>query len=135
MTRSISRRGALKSAGALGATAALAKPSILFGQAAIPRVTYVTLATGFNVILTNEPAPDAWPIAGATFILLHKQPQDPVAATEALRFFAWAYAKGGKMAEDLDYVPMPAPVVTAVQKVWAAQIKDASGKPLLGVSH
>jgi NitT/TauT family transport system substrate-binding protein len=53
MTRSISRRGALKSAGALGATAALVKPSILFGQAAIPRVTYVTLATGFNVIL-NE---------------------------------------------------------------------------------
>ena len=53
MTRSISRRGALKSAGALAATAAVAKPSILLGQAAMPRVTYVTLATGFNVIL-NE---------------------------------------------------------------------------------
>ena len=53
MTQSISRRGALKSAGALAATAAVAKPSILLGQAAMPRVTYVTLATGFNVIL-NE---------------------------------------------------------------------------------
>ena len=42
-----------------------------------------------------------------TFILIHKQPQDPAAAAEALKFFAWAYAKGGKMAEDLDYVPMP----------------------------
>jgi NitT/TauT family transport system substrate-binding protein len=53
MTQSISRRGALKSAGALAATAAVAKPSTLLGQAAMPRVTYVTLATGFNVIL-NE---------------------------------------------------------------------------------
>ena len=90
---------------------------------------------GFNVILTNEAGAGSWPIAGATFILIHKQPQDPAAAAEALKFFAWAYAKGSKMAGDLDYVPMPAPVVTAVQKVWAAQIKDASGKPLLGVSH
>ena len=47
----------------------------------------------------------------------------------------WAYAKGDKMAEDLDYVPMPDNVVTAIQKVWAAQIKDASGKPLFTASH
>ena len=53
MTRSISRRGTLKSASALAAAAAVANPSILLGQAAMPRVTYVTLATGFNVIL-NE---------------------------------------------------------------------------------
>ena len=50
--------------------------------------------------------------------------------TEALKFFAWAYTKGDKMAEDLDYVPMPDNVVTAIQKVWAAEIKDAAGKPL-----
>ena len=85
---------------------------------------------GFGVILTDEPGADSWPIAGATFILIHKQPQDAAAATEALKFFAWAYAKGDKMAEDLDYVPMPDNVVTAIQKVWAAEIKDASGKPL-----
>src|SRR6266568_4948189 len=85
---------------------------------------------GFGVILTNEAGAGSWPISGATFILIHKQPQDPAAATEALKFFAWAYARGGKMAEDLDYVPMPANAVTAIQKVWAAEIKDASGKPL-----
>jgi phosphate transport system substrate-binding protein len=87
-------------------------------------------ADGFYVILTDEPGAASWPIAGATFILIHKQPQDPAAATEALKFFSWAFAKGGKMAEDLDYVPMPANVVTAIKKVWATQVKDASGKPL-----
>jgi phosphate transport system substrate-binding protein len=90
---------------------------------------------GFAVLLTDEPGAGSWPIAGATFILIHKQPPDPVAATEALRFFAWAYAKGGKMAEDLDYVPMPAKVVSAIQQVWATEIKDASGKPLYAMSN
>lgn len=89
----------------------------------------------FHVILTNQPGPESWPIAGATFILIHKQPQDPAAAAEALRFFAWAYAKGGKMAEDLDYVPMPAKIVSAIQQVWATQIKDANGKALYSVSN
>jgi len=90
---------------------------------------------GFGVILTNEAGANSWPISGATFILIHKQPQDPVAASEALKFFAWAYAKGGKMAEDLDYVPLPAKVVAAVQKVWASDIKDASGKPIYALSN
>ena len=85
---------------------------------------------GFGVILTNEPGAASWPIAGATFILIHKQPGDPAAAGEALKFFNWAYAKGGTMAEELDYVPMPGNVVNAVQRLWAAQVKDASGKPL-----
>ena len=92
-------------------------------------------AEGFYVILTDEPGPESWPIAGATFILIHKQPQDPAAAAEALKFFSWAFAKGDKMAEDLDYVPMPDKVVTAIQKVWAAQVKDAGGKPLFVAAH
>jgi phosphate transport system substrate-binding protein len=90
---------------------------------------------GFGVILTDESGAGSWPIAGATFILVHKQPQDPAAAAEALKFFAWAYAKGDKMAEDLDYVPMPDPVVAAIQKVWATQVKDPSGKPLFALSN
>ena len=47
---------------------------------------------------------------------MHKQPQDPAAAAEALKFFAWAYDKGDKMAEDLDYVPMPDKVVDSDQE-------------------
>jgi phosphate transport system substrate-binding protein len=92
-------------------------------------------AEGFYVILTDEPGPESWPIAGATFILIHKQPQDPAAAAEALKFFSWAYAKGDKMAEDLDYVPMPDKVVTAIQKEWAAKVKDDGGKPLFAAAH
>ena len=84
----------------------------------------------YYVILTDQPGAATWPIAGATFILMYKQPSDPAAASQALKFFAWAYAKGGKMAEDLDYVPMPANVVASIQKVWAGQVKDASGKPV-----
>ena len=87
-------------------------------------------APGFGVFLTNEAGSASWPIAGATFILMHKQPGDPAAVGAALKFFNWAYAKGGQMAQELDYVPMPANVVSAVQRLWAAQIKDASGKPL-----
>jgi phosphate transport system substrate-binding protein len=85
---------------------------------------------GYGLILDNQPGAESWPMTAATFILIHKQPQDPAAATEALKFFAWAYSKGTKMAEDLDYVPMPAAVAASVEKVWTAQIKDASGKPL-----
>jgi len=63
---------------------------------------------GYGVILANQPGATSWPMTAATFILIPKQPQDPAAATEALKFFAWAYSKGAKMAEELDYVPMPA---------------------------
>jgi phosphate transport system substrate-binding protein len=87
-------------------------------------------APGFGVILTNEPGAATWPVTGATFILMTKQPNDVAAAAAALKFFDWAYAKGGKMAEELDYVPMPGNVVAAVHRLWAAQIKDATGKAI-----
>jgi phosphate transport system substrate-binding protein len=90
---------------------------------------------GFYVLLTDQAGPASWPIAGATFILIPKQVPDAAAASEALKFFAWAYAKGGKMAEELDYIPMPAVVVSAIQKVWADEIKDANGKPIYGLSN
>jgi phosphate transport system substrate-binding protein len=87
-------------------------------------------APGFGLILANQPGAESWPMTAATFILIPKQPPDPVAATEALKFFAWAYAKGNKMAEELDYVPMPKKVVAEIEKMWAREIKDSSGKPL-----
>jgi phosphate transport system substrate-binding protein len=85
---------------------------------------------GYGVILANQPGAASWPMTAATFILIPKQPQDPVATAEALKFFAWAYVKGDKMAEELDYVPMPKAVVGEIEKVWASQIKDSGGKPL-----
>ena len=91
-------------------------------------------AEGFYVILTDEPGAESWPIAGATFILIHKQVQDAAAAQEALKFFDWAYANGSKTAQELDYIPMPAPVVSAIKKLWA-EIKDSSGKPIYAMSN
>jgi phosphate transport system substrate-binding protein len=85
---------------------------------------------GYGVILANQPGEKSWPMTAATWILIHRQPQNPAAATEALKFFAWSYAKGGKMAEELDYVAMPDKVVAEIEKTWAAEIKDSGGKSL-----
>ncbi|MFO1148510.1 MAG: phosphate ABC transporter substrate-binding protein PstS [Alsobacter sp.] len=84
---------------------------------------------GFGVILSNQKGPDSWPMTAATFILVPKQPQDAAAASDALKFFAWAFAKGDKMAEELDYIPMPQSTVEKVESAWG-DIKDASGKPI-----
>jgi phosphate transport system substrate-binding protein len=86
-------------------------------------------APGFYQILTEQPGAKSWPITAATFILLPKQPQDTAAATEALKFFGWAFANGAKAAEELDYIPIPTSVVTLIKKSWA-EVKDADGKPL-----
>jgi len=85
---------------------------------------------GYGVILANEPGAASWPMTAATFILIPKQPPDAAAATLALKFFDWAYAKGGKMAEELDYVPMPEKVVSDIKEMWTKSITGSDGKPL-----
>lgn len=83
----------------------------------------------FYQILTNQPGKDAWPISGATFILMHLKQDKPANASETLKFFNWAYTNGAKTAADLDYVPMPPAVIAAIQKSWG-EIKDGAGKPV-----
>lgn len=90
---------------------------------------------GYGVILANQPGDKSWPMTAATWILVYKQPADAAATGEALKFFAWAYKNGGKMAEELDYVPMPETVVKDVEKFWANEIKDASGKPIFAMTN
>jgi phosphate transport system substrate-binding protein len=82
----------------------------------------------FYQVLTNQPGKDSWPITAATFIMMHKVQDKPANATNTLKFFDWAYASGDKMADDLDYVPMPDAVKALVRKLWADSIKDAAGK-------
>ena len=84
----------------------------------------------YYVILTDQPGAETWPIAGATFILMYKQPVDPAASAEALKFFDWAYKNGAKAAESLDYVPLPASVIAQIEKTWATEIKGPDGKPV-----
>ncbi|MFZ2295378.1 MAG: phosphate ABC transporter substrate-binding protein PstS [Polaromonas sp.] len=83
----------------------------------------------FYQILTEQPGKDAWPITGATFILMQKTQDKPAQAAASLKFFEWAYKNGDKTADDLDYVPMPANVKAIVEKSWGV-IKDASGKAI-----
>ncbi len=83
----------------------------------------------FYQILTNQPGEGSWPITGATFILVHKVQDKPAQGSTVLRFFDWAYKNGDKTAGDLDYVPMPASVKTAIVKAWS-DVKDGQGKSI-----
>ena len=86
-------------------------------------------APGFYLILTDQPGKESWPITGATFILMHKKQDKPETAKQVLEFFAWAYKNGGQMAEGLDYIPMPANVVSVIEDSWK-QITGPDGKPV-----
>ncbi|MCX7348687.1 MAG: phosphate ABC transporter substrate-binding protein PstS, partial [Alphaproteobacteria bacterium] len=86
-------------------------------------------APGFGISLNNQPAAQAWPIVSATFILMYAKPADPAKSTAALKFFDWAFTNGDKLALDLEYVPMPAPVKAQVRAYWKG-ITDTAGKPI-----
>ncbi|WP_076864638.1 phosphate ABC transporter substrate-binding protein PstS [Bradyrhizobium mercantei] len=83
-----------------------------------------TNAPGYYLILTDQPGDKSWPIVASTFILLHKDATDKAASKEALKFFKFAFDKGAKSAEELDYIPMPDSVVKQIEKTWAAEVKS-----------
>jgi phosphate transport system substrate-binding protein len=84
----------------------------------------------FFQILTEQPGKDSWPITGATYILMFKAQDKPVSAMNTLKFFDWAFVNGDKMADDLDYVPLPSSVKDLVRKQWADNLRDSAGKPI-----
>ena len=84
----------------------------------------------FHQILTDQAGKDSWPVTGATFILMHRQQGKPASASAALKFFDWAYGNGDAMADELDYVPLPAALKTLVRKQWADNLKDGAGKAI-----
>ncbi|WP_144148572.1 phosphate ABC transporter substrate-binding protein PstS [Paraburkholderia sp. BCC1884] len=83
-------------------------------------------------ILTNEPGAHAWPVVGATFVLMHAASDKPERAGATLKFFDWALNNGDKAAEELDYIPLPPSVIARVRTQLHTQIKDASGKAIAG---
>src|ERR1700677_4592842 len=86
-------------------------------------------ADSYYLILTDQSGAKSWPITGASFILLYKQPGDAASVNEALKFFAWAYKDGASMAAELYYVPLPAPLIDQVKKTWTSEITSA-GHPV-----
>ncbi|ALK96668.1 phosphate ABC transporter substrate-binding protein [Massilia sp. WF1] len=87
-------------------------------------------APGMAVVLTDQPGKAAWPITGASYILVYKAQLDAAKGKEVLKFFDYAFKNGGAAAADLDYVPMPASVTKLVEDAWKANLKDASGKAI-----
>jgi len=85
---------------------------------------------GFYEILTDEPGKESWPITGATFILMQKTQNKPEAGLEVMKFFDWAFVNGGKMAAELDYVPLPDNLTKLIRTSWKEQIKDAASKAI-----
>ncbi len=87
-------------------------------------------APDFAASLVDQPGDKSWPIVSPTFILLPKDGKDPVHTAAVMKFFDWAYTNGAKMAQDLEYIPLPAAVQTAVRAAWKAEIKGPDGKPI-----
>jgi phosphate transport system substrate-binding protein len=104
------------------------QPSSTVFQAAAANADWQA-APGFYLILTDQPGKESWPITGATFILMHKQQDNPEKAKAVLSFFAWAYKNGGQMAASLDYIPMPQKAVAIFESSWK-NILGPDGKPV-----
>jgi phosphate transport system substrate-binding protein len=100
-------------------------PSADSFQAAAANADWVHAAS-YYLILTDQSGDKSWPITGASFILIYSTPPDPVATAAALKFFDWAYKNGGKMAAELDYVPLPESLINQVRATWKSQIKGVA---------
>ena len=98
-------------------------PEIKAFQAAAASADWAK-APGYYLILVDQAGAESWPITGASFILMHKEVKDGADSLTALKFFSWAYDKGDKMAEELDYVPLPDNVVKMVEQTWTGNIKS-----------
>ena len=87
-------------------------------------------APGMYLLLTDQKGKDAWPITGASFILMHKQQADALTGRAVLKFFDWSYKNGSKMSEDLEYVHLPQSVIKLVQDNWKRDLKGPDNNPI-----
>ncbi|RTL52524.1 MAG: phosphate ABC transporter substrate-binding protein PstS [Bradyrhizobiaceae bacterium] len=117
------KQNKLTYAGLVNKAGKTVQPTVAAFQAAASNADWAH-APGYYVILTDQPGETSWPITAATFILMHKEPVDKAASAEAIKFFKWSFEKGAKMAEELDYIPMPEAVVKQIEKTWSSDIKS-----------
>lgn len=80
-------------------------------------------AKDFNLVMTNAPGPNAFPIAATTWIIMYKHPKKPAQSKAVFAFFRWAYANGQAQAQSLDYVPLPPTLVARIETYWKAEFK------------
>src|SRR6266481_2335533 len=91
-----------------------------FVKAAVDSVT-AALATAeipddFRFSMTNAPGKEAYPISGATWLLVYQQQKDSAKGKKLVEFLKWSMTKGEGMAKDLDYAPLPDNVQQRVLK-------------------
>jgi len=80
-------------------------------------------AKDFNLIMTNAPGANAWPITATTWAIMYKKPKNAAQSKAALDFFKWSFEQGQAQAKALDYVPLPAELVQKIEAYWASSIK------------
>ena len=80
-------------------------------------------AKDFNLIMTNAPGENAWPITATTWAIMYKKSKHPAQSKAALDFFKWSYEQGQAQAASLDYVPLPPTLVQQVEAYWAQYLK------------
>jgi len=80
-------------------------------------------AKDFNLVITNAPGEQAWPITATNFMLMQKKPKDAKRNQDALAFFKWAFESGQTQANELHYVPLPAELVTQIEAYWGTELK------------
>jgi phosphate transport system substrate-binding protein len=85
-------------------------------------------ASGFGLLLTDQPGAGSWPIVHTTFVLMPRKAPNARESAAALAFFNWGYDKGGPLAEQLDFVPLPPEVIKMVKRSWKEITAD--GKPV-----
>ncbi|WP_395791734.1 phosphate ABC transporter substrate-binding protein PstS [Aquimonas sp.] len=101
-------------------------PSAVSFQAAAESADWTT-AQDFNLVITQPPGEQAYPIAASVFVLMPKVVKDTARQKAALEFFQWALQSGQPMAAELDYVALPEPLVQQVKAYWAAQLAFPAG--------
>jgi phosphate transport system substrate-binding protein len=81
-------------------------------------------AKDFNLIMTNAPGPNAWPITATTWAIMYKKPKNAANSKTAFDFFKWSFEQGQQQALALDYVPLPRPLVEQIEAYWKSDFRN-----------
>ena len=98
------------------------EPSLATFEAAAASAKWST-AKDYNLVITDAPGEQAWPIAASVFVIVYRQPKDAARSKSAFEFFRWALEKGQARAKELNYVALPPALVKDIEKYWASEIK------------